>query len=99
VTESGGDGLNSYLTSKSDDKGAQEVDQRAVLPSSWCVSFDFVKGGRERCGSCVTDPANVSHSGKFVVRVEVEDIFNSRGGTEEVTSCGVNDALWLSCGS
>jgi len=46
-----------------------------------------------------SDPTNVSHAGKFVVRVDIENVFYSEGGAKKVSTSGMNNALWFSCGS
>ena len=42
-----------------------------------------------------SDPANVSHAGELVVWVDIEDVFDGQGSTEEVSSGGMDDALGL----
>ena len=45
------------------------------------------------------DPANVGHASELVIGVNVEDILDGEGGTEEISTSGVDDTLGLASGS
>jgi hypothetical protein len=45
------------------------------------------------------DPADVSHAGKAVVGVDIEDVFDGEGAAEEVPGCGVHDAFGFAGGA
>lgn len=42
-----------------------------------------------------SDPAEISHAAEAIVRVDVEDILDGHGSTEEESSNGVQDTLGL----
>ena len=42
-----------------------------------------------------SNPTNVGHAREFVVWVNVEHIFESQGGTEEIASGRVHNTFWL----
>ena len=46
-----------------------------------------------------SNPTNVGHACELVVRVYIEDIFDGQGGTEEVSTSGMNDTLRLPGGA
>ena len=45
------------------------------------------------------DPADISHASELVLGMDIEDVLEGQGSSEEVTSSGVNDTLWLAGGS
>ena len=45
------------------------------------------------------DPTDISHAGELVLGVDIENVFEGQGSSEEITSSGVNDTLWLASGS
>ena len=42
------------------------------------------------------DPPDIGHAREFVVRVDVENVLDGERGAEEVSTCGVHDALGFS---
>ena len=59
-------------------------------------------GGRDTVGKravddvgVASDPADVGHARKLVVGVDIEDVFDGHGGTEQVATRSVNDTLRL----
>jgi hypothetical protein len=45
------------------------------------------------------DPADIGGTGKLVIRVDIEDIFNSQGYAKEVPSRRMYETLGLACGA
>jgi hypothetical protein len=45
--------------------------------------------------SVAGNPTDVSHASKAIVIVDVEDVFDGKSSAEEVSTRGVNDALWF----
>lgn len=43
------------------------------------------------------DPANISHAGEAVIGMDIKDIFEGDGSTEEVACGRVHETLWFSC--
>ena len=44
-------------------------------------------------------PSDISHTGIFVVGMEIEDVLDGDGCTKKVAGSGMYDALGLTCGS
>ena len=44
------------------------------------------------------DPADIGHTSELVLGMDIEDVLEGQGSSEEVTSSGVNDTLWLAGG-
>ena len=45
------------------------------------------------------NPANIGHTSKLVLRVDIEDVLDGQGGSEKVTGGGVDNTFWFTGGS
>lgn len=45
------------------------------------------------------DPTDISHASELIVGVDIEDVLDSEGGAEEVSTGGMNDTLRLPSGT
>ena len=43
-----------------------------------------------------SDPSQIGHAAKAVIRVDVEDVFDRNSGTKEISTDGMKNALRLS---
>lgn len=66
--------------------GLSVIIRQVDLLHKWAVHDISVTG----------DPSDVGHARKLVVLVDIKHVLYSQEGTEEVTSCRVDDTLWLS---
>ena len=46
-----------------------------------------------------SDPANIGHAGELVLGVDIKHILDGQGGSEKVTSSGVDNTFWFTGGS
>jgi len=44
------------------------------------------------------DPADIGHTSKPVLGVDIENVLEGQGSAEKVTPGGVDDTLWLASG-
>jgi hypothetical protein len=63
------------------------------------VSVTDRRKGDRKDSRVACNPANISHACETVVGVDVEDIFDSEGCTEEISACGVDHALRFARGA
>jgi hypothetical protein len=46
-----------------------------------------------------SDPTDVGHAGKLVIRMDIKDVFNSKSSTEEITASRVHDTFRFASGT
>jgi hypothetical protein len=49
--------------------------------------------------SMSSNPTDISHASELVIRVDIKDVFYSKGGAKEVSSSGMDNTLGVSCRS